>query len=161
MIIRHVGQGWDVHRLGDGDHLRLGGVNIPFSKALVGHSDADVLCHAVIDAILGGAKLGDIGRLFPDSDDVFRNADSLLLLEEVMVLLTAGGWRVVNVDATILAEQPKLAPYIPSMEGNLAQAIGMPERCVSVKAKTAEGLGSIGAGLCVQALAVVMLEREE
>ena len=161
MSIFHIGQGWDLHRLGPGSSLRLGGVDIPFERAAIGHSDADALCHAVIDALLGAAHLGDIGRLFPDTDPAYRGINSMELLAIVRERVQAQGWKPVNLDCTVILQRPKLVPYIPEMERSLAGALGLPADCVSVKAKTAEGLGSIGAGESLQAAAIVLLERAE
>lgn len=153
-----VGHGYDVHRLVEGRRLILGGVDIPCEKGLLGHSDADVLTHAVMDALLGAAGLGDIGRHFPDSDPAFAGADSLMLLDRVAGLLRAHGWQVGNVDATILAQRPKLAPHIPRMRENLAAHMGVSPEQVNVKATTEEGLGFTGAGEGMAAHAVCLLE---
>jgi 2-C-methyl-D-erythritol 2,4-cyclodiphosphate synthase len=139
-----IGHGYDVHRLVTGRKLILGGVEIPHHFGLLGHSDADVLTHAVMDALLGAAALGDIGSHFPDSDPDFEGISSLHLLGTVMELLSAAGWQVENVDATILAQRPKLAPYIPQMRQQLARFMGVLPDCVSVKATTEEGLGFTG-----------------
>ena len=152
-----IGQGYDVHRLTEGRKLILGGVEIPFKKGLLGHSDADVLAHAVMDALLGAAGLGDIGRHFPDTDPAYAGADSLVLLEKVMALLEEEGWQVENVDATILAQRPKLAPFIPQMEENLARRLEIGPDRVNVKATTEEGLGFTGAGEGIAAHAVCLL----
>ena len=136
-----VGHGYDVHRLVEGRALILGGVTVPFDRGLLGHSDADVLTHAVMDALLGAAALGDIGKLFPDSDAAYAGADSIALLERVTALLWEHGWQVGNVDATVVVQAPKLAPYIPEMRRRLAEAIGLDVDCVSVKATTEERLG--------------------
>ena len=153
-----IGHGYDVHRLVEGRALILGGVNIPFEKGLLGHSDADVLTHAVMDALLGAAALGDIGQHFPDSDPAYKGADSLALARKVAMLLQAKNCRVENVDATILAQAPKLAPHIPQMRKNLALALGLPVDAVSVKATTEEGLGFTGSGEGIAAHAVCLLE---
>lgn len=153
-----IGHGYDVHRLVPDRRLVLGGVDIPWARGLLGHSDADVLAHAVMDALLGAAALGDIGQHFPDRDPAYAGADSLALLEQVTALLRAEGWRVGNVDATVLAQQPKLAPYIPRMRENLAGRMGVDPRQVSVKATTEEGLGFTGAGEGIAAHAVALLE---
>ena len=137
-----VGHGYDVHRLVEGRALILGGVTVPFDRGLLGHSDADVLTHAVMDALLGAAALGDIGKLFPDSDAAYAGADSIALLERVTALLREHGWQVGNVDATVVAQAPKLAPYIPDMRRRLAEAMGLDVDCVSVKATTEERLAS-------------------
>ena len=153
-----IGQGYDVHRLAAGRKLILGGVRVPFAKGLAGHSDADVLTHAVIDALLGAAALGDIGALFPDTDPRYLGADSIRLLEEVRRLLAQNGYRVGNLDATVTAQAPKLRPYVAAMRANLARACGIPEDRVSVKATTEEGLGFTGAGEGISALAVCLIE---
>ncbi len=154
-----IGHGYDVHRLVEGRKLILGGVNIPYEKGLLGHSDADVLTHAVMDALLGAAALGDIGKHFPDSDPAYKGADSLALAREVAKLLKAKNYRVGNVDATILAQAPKLAPHIPQMRENLALALGIPTDAVSVKATTEEGLGFTGTGEGIAAHAVCLIEE--
>mgnify|MGYP001103028003 CR=1 FL=1 len=154
-----IGHGYDVHKLVEGRKLILGGVDIPFELGLLGHSDADVLTHAVMDALLGAACLGDIGQHFPDSDPTYAGADSLELLHSVAGLLRVSGYRVGNVDATVLAQAPKLAPHIPQMRQNLAQAMGVEEDQVSVKATTEEGLGFTGQRLGIAAHAVALLER--
>lgn len=154
-----VGHGYDVHRLTEGRKLILGGVEIPFEKGLLGHSDADVLAHGVMDALLGAAGLGDIGRHFPDTDPAYRGADSLGLLARVAGLLGERGWSVGNVDATILAQRPKLAPHIPQMAENLAKAMGVPPDRVNVKATTEEGLGFTGSGEGMAAHAVALIIR--
>ena len=153
-----IGHGYDVHRLVEGRRLILGGVDIPFEKGLLGHSDADVLTHAVMDALLGAAALGDIGKHFPDSDPAYAGADSLALASHVATLLLKEGYRIENVDATILAQAPKLAPHIPLMRENLSRALGIPLSAVSVKATTEEGLGFTGEGLGMAAHAVCLLE---
>ena len=154
-----VGHGYDVHRLTEGRALILGGVTVPFDRGLLGHSDADVLTHAVMDALLGAAALGDIGRLFPDSDAAYAGADSIALLERVTALLREHGWQVGNVDATVVAQVPKLAPYIPEMRRRLAEAMGLDVDCVSVKATTEERLGFTGSGEGMAAHAVALIER--
>ena len=154
-----VGHGYDVHRLTEGRKLILGGVEIPYKKGLLGHSDADVLTHAVMDALLGAAGLGDIGRHFPDSDDRYLGADSLMLLKEVVRLLAEKGFRVGNVDATVIAQRPKLMPYIPEMHRNLAAVMGTEEDAVNVKATTEEKLGFTGEGLGIAAHAVALIEK--
>ena len=158
-----IGHGYDVHKLVEGRRLILGGVDIPFEKGLLGHSDADVLTHAVMDALLGAAALGDIGRHFPDNDPAYAGADSLALLRAVMGLLEDRGYSVGNVDATVLAQAPKLAPHIPKMRENLAQAMGVDVSQVSVKATTEEGLGFTGAkeGIAAHAVALLMPLAEE
>lgn len=153
-----IGHGYDVHRLVEGRPLILGGVNVPFEKGLLGHSDADVLAHAVMDAVLGAAALGDIGQHFPDSDPAYAGADSLALARHVAGLLRQAGWRVGNIDATILCQRPKLAPHIPAMRRNLAEAFGLPADGVSVKATTEEHLGFTGEGLGIAAHAVALIQ---
>ncbi|MFT4191181.1 MAG: 2-C-methyl-D-erythritol 2,4-cyclodiphosphate synthase [Comamonas sp.] len=154
-----IGEGWDTHALVEGRPLILGGVTVPHDKGLYGHSDADVLLHAVTDALLGAAALGDIGTLFPDTDAQFKGADSLLLLAEAMRRVAAEGWAVVNVDSTIVAQAPKLAPYKQAMAANVAQALGIAPAQVNVKAKTAEKMGPVGEGRSMEARAVVLLAR--
>ena len=154
-----IGHGYDVHRLTEGRALILGGVAVPYEKGLLGHSDADVLTHAVMDALLGAAGLGDIGRHFPDSDPAYAGADSMKLLDHVMALLREKGWQVGNADATILAQKPKLAPYIPEMRRRLAAGLGVPEDQVNVTATTGEKLGFTGSGEGMAAHAVCLLER--
>ena len=154
-----VGHGYDVHRLVEGRALILGGVTVPFDRGLLGHSDADVLTHAVMDALLGAAALGDIGKLFPDSDAAYAGADSIALLERVTALLREHGWQVGNVDATVVAQAPKLALYIPEMRRRLAEAMGLDVDCVSVKATTEERLGFTGSGEGMAAHAVALIER--
>ena len=159
MSLMRIGHGYDVHRLTEGRRLILGGVEIPWEKGLLGHSDADVLTHAVMDALLGAAGLGDIGRHFPDSDPAYAGADSLALLDHVVSLLRARGWRAANVDATILAQRPKLAGHIPQMRRNIAQVLEVEEDCINVKATTEEGLGFTGSGEGMAAHAVALLVR--
>lgn len=154
-----IGHGYDVHRLVLERKLILGGVEVPYEKGLLGHSDADVLTHAVMDALLGAAGLGDIGKHFPDIDPAYAGADSMKLLEHVAGLLRARGWQVSNVDATILAQRPKLAPYIPAMRRALAGHLGLEEEQVNVKATTEEGLGFTGSGEGMAAHAVCLLEK--
>ena len=160
MIGIRIGHGYDVHRLTEGRPLILGGVHIPYERGLLGHSDADVLAHAVMDALLGAAALGDIGGLFPDSDERWRGADSLRLLVQVTAHLADNGWEIGNVDATVLAQAPKLAPYIPEMRQKLAAAMGVNASQVSVKATTEEHLGFTGAGEGMACHAVALLSRE-
>lgn len=160
MIGIRIGHGYDVHRLTEGRPLILGGIHIPYEQGLLGHSDADVLAHAVMDALLGAAALGDIGGLFPDSDERWRGADSLRLLEQVTALLAENGWEIGNVDATVLAQAPKLAPYIPEMRQKLAAAMGVNASQVSVKATTEEHLGFTGAGEGMACHAVALLSRK-
>lgn len=152
-----IGQGYDVHRLVPDRKLILGGVEVPFERGLLGHSDADVLTHAIMDALLGAAGLGDIGRHFPDSDPAYAGADSLRLLAAVMEKLTNAGWQVGNVDATIIAQRPKLADYLPQMRQKLALAMGVLPDQVNVKATTEEGLGFTGSGEGIAAQAVALL----
>ena len=156
-----IGHGYDVHRLVEGRELILGGVEIPWEKGLLGHSDADVLVHAVMDALLGAAGLGDIGGHFPDSDPAYAGADSMRLLERVVELLEERGFSVGNVDATVLAQRPKLAPYIPRMREGLARAMGIDPSQVNVKATTEEGLGFTGSGEGMAAHAVCLIGRED
>ena len=153
-----IGHGYDVHRLVEGRKLILGGVEIPFEKGLLGHSDADVLAHAVMDAVLGAAALGDIGKHFPDTDPAYAGADSLQLAQHVARIMREKGWKIVNIDSTLLCQKPKLAPYIPAMRENLAAAFGMPVDAVSVKATTEEHLGFTGEGLGIAAHAVALIE---
>ena len=153
-----IGQGYDVHRLVEGRALILGGVNIPWEKGLLGHSDADVLTHAVMDALLGAAAMGDIGKLFPGTDDRYLGADSIALLREVDRRLTEAGYRLGNLDVTVIAQRPKLAPYINQMRQNLAAALHTELQNVSVKATTEEHLGFTGSGEGIAAHAVCLLE---
>ena len=152
-----IGHGYDVHKLVEDRKLILGGVSIPYEKGLLGHSDADVLTHALMDALLGAAALGDIGGLFPDNDDAYLGADSIELLKRVMVLLTEKGFDVINVDCTVIAQRPKLKPYIDDMRAVLAKAMGVELDAVSVKATTEEHLGFTGEGLGIAAHAVVLI----
>ena len=154
-----IGEGWDVHALVPGRKLILGGVEIAHSKGLLGHSDADVLLHAITDAVLGAAGLGDIGRHFPDTDAQFKGADSSVLLAEAMRRVRAQGWALVNVDSTIVAQAPKLAPHMPAILASVAQALGVAPDQVNVKAKTAEKLGPVGQGQSIEARAVALLQR--
>ena len=155
-----IGQGYDVHRLVPDRKLILGGVTIPWELGLLGHSDADVLLHAVMDALLGAAALGDIGKLFPDSDDRYAGADSIELLKSVAELLHENSWSIVNVDSTVVAQRPKLAGYIPEMRRRIAQTLGITVDRISVKATTEEHLGFTGRGEGVSAQAVAMICRE-
>lgn len=157
MSILRIGHGYDVHRLVEGRRLILGGVDIPWEKGLLGHSDADVLLHALMDALLGAASLGDIGKHFPDSDERFRGADSIALLKQVCRILSQHGFTVGNVDCTVLAQRPKLAPHIMQMRENIASAMELPVDRVSVKATTEEGLGFTGEGLGIAAHAVALI----
>ena len=152
-----VGQGYDVHQLVEGRDLILGGVNIPFEKGLLGHSDADVLLHAITDALLGAAGLGDIGSHFPDTAAEFKDADSRVLLRKAYQSVQELGWMVVNVDTTVIAQKPKLAPHIPAMRANIAADLGLPESCVNIKGKTNEKLGYLGRMEAIEAQAAVLL----
>ena len=152
-----IGQGYDVHQLFEGRDLILGGVNIPFEKGLLGHSDADALLHAITDALLGAAGLGDIGSHFPDTAAEFKDADSRVLLREAYQSVQALGWKVVNVDTTVIAQKPKLAPHIPAMRANIASDLGLPENCVNIKGKTNEKLGYLGRMEAIEAQAAVLL----
>lgn len=154
-----IGHGYDVHRLVEGRKLILGGVEIPFEKGLDGHSDADVLVHAVMDALLGAAALGDIGKLFPDNDDAYLGADSVELLKKVRDVLQEHGWKLSNLDATVIAQRPKLAPYIDTMRKRIADALETDVGSVSVKATTEERLGFTGSGEGIAAHAVCLIER--
>lgn len=155
-----VGIGYDVHRLTEGRRLILGGVEIPFEKGLLGHSDADVLLHAITDALFGAAAMGDIGSHFPDTDPRWRGADSLLLLEACGRELAEAGWRVSNIDAVIVAQRPKLLPHVPRMRENIARALGITPEQVSLKGKTEEGLGFTGTGEGMAAHAVCLIEKD-
>lgn len=155
-----IGHGYDVHRLAEDRKLILGGVEIPHTRGLLGHSDADVLLHAIADALLGAAALGDIGKLFPDSDIQYKDADSLVLLHRVYTKLSCLGYRVENIDATVIAQAPKLAPYIQKMRSNIARALEIDISAVSVKATTEEGLGFSGEGLGIATHAVCLIERQ-
>ena len=154
-----VGEGWDNHALVTGRPLILGGVTIPHTHGLLGHSDADALLHAITDALLGAAGLGDIGRHFPDTDPVFKGADSIVLLKEAARRVTDAGWRVGNLDATIVAQAPKMAPHIPLMRERIAQALGLQADAVNVKAKTAEKMGPVGEGRAIEARAVCLIYK--
>ena len=156
---KRIGHGYDVHRLVEGRKLILGGVEVPFEKGLLGHSDADVLAHAVMDAVLGAAALGDIGKHFPDTDPEYSGADSLKLARRVAEILHENGWKIENIDSTILCQRPKLAAYIPAMREKLAEAFGLPVDAVSVKATTEEHLGFTGEGLGIAAHAVALIEK--
>jgi 2-C-methyl-D-erythritol 2,4-cyclodiphosphate synthase len=152
-----IGEGWDTHRLVAGRPLVLGGVTIPHSHGLLGHSDADALAHAVTDALLGAAGLGDIGRHFPDTEPAFAGADSMVLLAEAAKRVAAAGWQIVNVDSTVVAQAPKLAPHIDAMRARLAGALGLDAQAVNVKAKTAEKMGPVGEGRAIETRAVCLL----
>ncbi len=153
-----MGIGYDAHRMGDDRPLILGGVKVPHPQGLLGHSDADVLVHAICDALLGGISQGDIGRHFPDSDPQYRDMESLLLLQKVVELIEKRGFGVINIDATIVAQAPRLAPYLPQMEAAIAETMGLEKGVVNVKATTTEGLGFTGRGEGIAAYAVVLLE---
>lgn len=152
-----IGQGYDVHRLAEGRKMILGGVEIPADKGPLGHSDADVLLHAICDALLGAIGLGDIGKHFPDTDQVYKNISSLILLEKVYALITERNYRVGNVDATLVLQKPKIAPHVPAMKKNIAAVLHVEEERVSIKATTSEGLGFVGAGDGVVAYAVALV----
>jgi len=152
-----IGEGWDVHALVPGRRLVIGGVDIPFARGLLGHSDADVLLHAITDALLGAAGLGDIGRHFPDTDERFRGADSSLLLQEAARRAREQGWRIANIDSTVVAQAPKLAPHIGAMQARIAHVLELEPAQVNVKAKTAEKLGPVGEGLSIEARAIVLV----
>lgn len=154
-----IGHGYDVHRLVEGRRLVLGGVEVPCDRGLLGHSDADVVAHALMDAVLGALREGDIGRLFPDTDPAYAGADSLELMRRVAGLVRERGWRVVDCDCTIAAQAPKLAPYREQMRANMADALGVPVESVGVKATTTERLGFVGREEGIAAWAVVLLER--
>lgn len=154
-----IGEGWDVHALVPGRKLVIGGVEIPFERGLLGHSDADVLLHAITDALLGGAGLGDIGRHFPDTDEQFRGADSSALLAEAGRRVAAVGYTIANIDSTVVAQAPRLAPHVAAMCERIAQALALQAAQVNVKAKTAEKLGPVGQGQSIEARAVVLLVK--
>ena len=154
-----IGHGYDVHKLTEDRKLILGGVEIAFEKGLLGHSDADVLLHAISDALLGAAALGDIGKLFPDNDDRFLGADSRKLLEEVVEILSEYGYRIINIDSTVIAQRPKLSPYIDAMRKNIAESCKINFQDVSVKATTEEKMGFTGEGKGIAAHAVVLIEN--
>ena len=158
MSIR-IGEGWDIHALVEGRPLMLGGVHVPYSKGLLGHSDADALLHAITDALFGAAGMGDIGTHFPDTDAAFKGADSAVLLTEAVRRVRAQGYSISNVDSTISAEAPNLAPHIAAMRTRIAQLLAIAPDCVNVKAKTAEKMGPVGEGLAIEARAVVLLQR--
>ncbi|HLU77170.1 MAG TPA: 2-C-methyl-D-erythritol 2,4-cyclodiphosphate synthase [Burkholderiales bacterium] len=153
-----IGQGFDVHALVSGRPLIIGGVTIPYDRGLAGHSDADVLLHAVTDALFGAAGLGDIGRHFPDTDEKYRGADSRVLLREAAARVRAAGYRVCNIDATVIAQAPKMAPHIEAMARNIAEDVGIDAACVNIKAKTTERLGFTGRGEGIAAEAVTLIE---
>lgn len=154
-----IGIGYDIHKLAENRELIIGGVKIPYEKGLLGHSDADVLVHAIIDALLGALAMDDIGTLFPDTDDRFKDADSIELLRKVYDKVQIQGYWINNIDTNIIAQAPKMMPYIPEMKTILAKVLGLDETDISVKAKTKEGLDSVGKKLAIEAQAVVMLEK--
>jgi 2-C-methyl-D-erythritol 2,4-cyclodiphosphate synthase len=160
-VIIRTGIGYDIHRLELGHKLILGGVDIPFHKGHVAHSDGDTLIHSIIDSLLGAAALGDIGQFFPDTDDKYKNADSIELLRKTVQMIFDKRFSIVNVDSTIILEEPKMAPYIPQMLRNLVNAIGISIENISVKAKTNEGLGAIGSGEATACITVVTIESEK
>lgn len=155
-----VGEGWDTHALVEGRALILGGIRIEHTHGLLGHSDADALLHAITDAVLGAAGLGDIGRHFPDTDPQFKGADSVVLLVEAVARVKAAGWQLGNIDCTIVAQAPKMAPHIPLMREKIAQAVGLTPDAVNVKAKTAEKMGPVGEGKAIEARAVCLLQKQ-
>jgi 2-C-methyl-D-erythritol 2,4-cyclodiphosphate synthase len=152
-----IGEGWDTHALVPGRKLVIGGIDIPFERGLLGHSDADVLAHAITDALFGAAGLGDIGRHFPDTDERFKGANSMLLLAECARRVREAGWQIANIDSTVIAQAPKLAPHIEAMRARLAQALQLDVTQVNVKAKTAEKLGPVGEGVAIEARAIALL----
>jgi len=156
-----IGEGWDTHQLHAGRPLILGGVTIPHTTGLLGHSDADALCHAITDALLGAAALGDIGRHFPDTDDAFKGANSIVLLAEAAKRVRAAGWEPVNVDSTIVAQAPRMAAHIAAMCAKIAEALSLDVTQVNVKAKTAEKMGPVGEGRAIEARAVCLVQRRE
>ncbi len=155
-----VGLGNDIHKLVEGRKLILGGVEIPFEKGLLGHSDADSLSHAITDALLGAAGLGDIGSHFSDKDSNWKGADSLMFLRKTIALLNEAGWSIVNIDATIMAEKPKMMPHIPAMRRKLSEAMNIDESFINIKAKTNEGLDAVGRGEAIAAQAIAMITRQ-
>ena len=155
-----IGHGYDVHKLVEGRKLIMGGVEIPYEKGLLGHSDADVLLHAISDALLGAAALGDIGKLFPDTDPQFKGADSMVLMAEVYRNIKEKGYKVVNVDATIIAQRPKMRSYIDAMRDNIAKVLECDVDCINVKATTEEGMGFTGEGMGISAHAVCLIDKE-
>jgi len=154
-----IGKGYDVHKLVEGRKLILGGVDIPYKKGLLGHSDADVLVHAVMDSLLGAAALGDIGKHFPDTDEKYKGISSLELLKHVSLLLESKGYSIINIDATIIAQKPKMAPYIHKMRENMASVLGIYVDMINVKATTEEGLGFTGEGLGIASDAICLIEK--
>lgn len=159
MTAIRIGEGWDIHRLVTGRPLVLGGITVPHTHGLLGHSDADALLHAITDALLGAAALGDIGRHFPDTDERFKGADSGALLAEAARRVRAGGYEIGNIDSTVVAQAPKLAPHIPAMVERIASLLGLSPSQVNVKAKTAEKMGPVGLGEAIEARAVALLTR--
>ena len=157
--VLRIGEGWDTHRLVADRPLVLGGVTVPHSHGLLGHSDADALLHAITDALLGAAGLGDIGRHFPDTDPTLRGADSVVLLQAAAARVRGAGWTIVNIDSTVVAQSPKLAPHIPALCARIAAALGLAADAVNVKAKTAEQMGPVGEGRAIEARAVCLLQR--
>lgn len=153
-----VGMGYDVHKLVEGRPLIIGGVEIPYESGLLGHSDADVLLHAVTDSILGAAALGDIGKHFPDTDPAYKGADSLVLMKEAVRIVSEAGFRIVNIDATIIAQKPKMRPYIDDMRANIARVAGIDISCINVKATTEEGLGFTGKGEGISSQSICMID---
>ena len=154
-----IGLGYDIHKLVEGRKLIVGGLEIPYEKGLLGHSDADVLVHAIIDSLLGALAMDDIGTLFPDTDDRFKDADSLVLLKNVYDIVQAEGYWINNIDTNIIAQEPKMMPYIPQMKSVLAPLLGLDKMDISIKAKTKEQLDAVGGKLAIEAHAIVMLER--
>ena len=158
--MQRIGIGYDIHRLVEGRKLILGGLEIPFEKGLLGRSDGDALLHAIADALLGAIALGDIGKHFPDTDPSYKNADSGLLLKKVVEMVHDKGFQIVNIDANIIAEKPKLGPHFPIMKKRVAEILGIEEDCVSLKARSNEGLDAVGRGEAIAAQAAVLLERK-
>ncbi|HQX58645.1 MAG: 2-C-methyl-D-erythritol 2,4-cyclodiphosphate synthase [Rhodoferax sp.] len=158
-VTLRIGEGWDIHRLVADRPLIIGGVRIPYERGLLGHSDADVLLHAITDALLGAAALGDIGQHFPDTDAQFKGADSTVLLAEAMRRVAAAGYQIGNIDSTVIAQAPRLMPWLPAMRKVIAQALNCAVEQVNVKAKTAEKMGPVGEGLAIEARAIVLLQR--
>jgi 2-C-methyl-D-erythritol 2,4-cyclodiphosphate synthase len=152
-----IGQGFDAHRFGEGDHIIVGGVRIPYERGIEAHSDGDVLLHAITDALLGAAGAGDIGRHFPDTDPAFKGADSRVLLRQAFATAHAKGWQVINIDATVIAQQPRLSPYIEAMQANIAVDLEIDAGCVNVKASTTERMGFTGRGEGIAAIAGILL----
>ena len=161
MNMIRIGEGWDTHQLVTGRPLVLGGVTIPHTHGLLGHSDADALAHAITDALLGAAALGDIGKLFPDTAAEFKGADSMVLLAEAYRVVSEAGWTIGNIDSTIIAQAPKMAPHIPAMRARLAEVLGINVGQINVKAKTAEKMGPVGEGRAIETRAVCLLQHVE